>query len=166
MTTWDPAPRHVVHKHPTAEARAVLLAIDLGLRCGFAAFDEDGDLVGYHSTHFPRPSMLRATAWKVLMRWPNLRRIVVEGDPSYAALWQKLADKRGIAFSIVRPETWRARMLKPRQCVSGQAAKQAARNLSRRIIAASTAPRPKGPMTTDVCEAIVIGAWAALADLP
>ncbi|GEM_PF-3370579 len=158
--TWDPAPRRTVRKRADAPAEATLLAIDLGLKCGFAVFDTEGTLVGYHSTRFPRPSALKAAAWNVLMRWPNLERIVAEGDAAIADQWRKLADKRGIAFERIGAEAWRVDMLKPSERTDGSTAKAAARRIAERIIASSNAPKPKARMTHDVCEAIVIGAWA------
>ncbi len=164
--SWDPLPRGTNRRAPDAARDGRILAIDLGLKCGFAVFDGDGALLAYHSTRFPSTAMIKKAGWKVLMRWPNLERIVVEGDPEIAAIWHKLATKRGIAFEGVKPETWREALLKPSERKDGGSAKKAAGRIARKLIKASAAPSPKGRMTSDVCEAILIGLWAATRDTP
>lgn len=137
-----------------------LLAIDLGLRCGFAVYNADGDLLAYRSTHFPSVSTIRKASYKLLARWPRLTHIVVEGDREIGEIWHKLADKRGIHFQRVSPETWRAGLLTPTERSNTANAKAAARRIARDLIAHSPAPMPKSRMTHDVCEAILIGKWA------
>ena len=158
---YDPAAATAPKQAPDPARDGRILAIDLGLKCGFAVFDDGGALLAYRSTRFPSAATIKKAGWKVLMRWPNLRLLVVEGDPELAAIWRKLAAKRGIACEGVSPETWRAALLKPSERRDGGSAKKAAARIAREIIAASDAPAPKGRMTSDVCEAILIGRWAS-----
>lgn len=137
-----------------------VLAIDLGLRTGFAAF-EGRRLVAYRSTHFANRASLKKAVWDVLGEFGPPRHVVAEGDAQLAEVWRKAAVKRGISFELVDAETWRQDVLLPRQRRSGLCAKDAAMGLAREIIDAGTAPAPVGEMTSDVAEAILIGHWAS-----
>lgn len=144
------------------DAPQTLLAIDLGLRAGFAVFDDCGELVSYRSTHFPSYAAMKKAAWGVLRGVDGLAHVVVEGDKNLAALWRKPAEKQGLLFESVTPETGREVLLLPRQRRDSATAKRAADELAARLIANSPAPAPTGTLTSDVAEAILIGAWAAL----
>ncbi len=145
-----------------AEAPEALLAIDLGLRCGFAVFEVDGELLSYRSTHFPNRKALKDAAWGILKDIPNLVHVIVEGDKNLAEIWRKAAEKQGMSFEIVPPEVWRADMLTKNQRGDAQTAKANADRIALEIIEESdTAPAPKVELTNDVCEAILIGAWAS-----
>ncbi len=139
-----------------------LLAIDLGLKTGFAVYSELGELVAYRSTRFPSTAAIKKAAWGVLRDIDELTHVVVEGDRLLAAIWRKVAEKRGLAFQVVTPETWRAVVLHPRERRDGSAAKKAAFELGEEIIRASDVPAPTGCLTSDVVEAVLIGQWAAI----
>ena len=124
---WSPMPQGESGRAVDPARDGRLLAIDLGLRCGLSVFSDDGQLLAYRSTHFLNPATLRKVAWKVLAAWPNLTRIVVEGDRELAEVWGKLATKRSIQFTTVTPQQWRADVLKPSDRRNGQDAKVAAR---------------------------------------
>lgn len=150
-----------------------LLAIDLGLRCGFACFDVDGAggagggdvdaaarLRWYRSQHFANRTVLKAAIPRVLDDAGAVAVLAVEGDSHLADLWAKLAQKRGAHVLRVAPETWRAAVLLPRQQRSGSDAKEAAKALAAEAIDASEAKRPKTALNDDVCEAICLGLYA------
>lgn len=63
-----------------SDARNVpLLAVDLGLRWGWAAFDGSGCLLGYGSRHYGNRSALRKAIPQILGEYPRLARLVVGG---------------------------------------------------------------------------------------
>jgi hypothetical protein len=139
----------------------VLLAIDLGLRCGVALFDRDGGLVRFSSHNFGTRTRLKKAAWTIVSEVEELTHIVVEGDRALGDIWLKAAAKRGADGRFVAPETWRARLLLPREQRSGGDAKRNADALARAVIEASNAKRPTS-LRHDVAEAICIGLWGVL----
>jgi hypothetical protein len=137
-----------------------LLAIDLGLYAGLAFFDDDGALVWFRSQNFGSITRLKRAIPRVLSECPALAEVVVEGDRHLGELWQKAAEKRGAIVTWVKPETWRASLLLPREMRSGADAKENAQRKALAIIEHSGAKRPRTPLLDDVAEAICIGAWA------
>ena len=57
-----------------------LLAIDLGLRAGFAEYSEEGRLVRYGSTNFGTIARLKKGAFREVGQLESLSALVVEGD--------------------------------------------------------------------------------------
>jgi len=141
---------------PPIEVR--LLAIDLGLRCGWAAFGSCG-LIAYGSRHYGNRTMLRKAIPRILDEYPQLELIVVEGGGDLFVPWQKEAARRGIAVKQVMGEDWRKALLLPRQRRSGADAKAAADGVARDVIERSGAKRPTS-LRHDAAEAILVGAWA------
>lgn len=139
---------------------ARLLAIDLGLRCGWATFDGDGRLLAYGSRHFGNRAALRRAIPQILGLHPDLDLLVVEGGGDLFVPWQKEAARRGIAVTQVMGEEWRRRILLPRQQTNGKDAKAAADGLARDVIERSGAKRPTS-LRHDAAEAILIGEWAS-----
>jgi len=137
-----------------------LLAIDLGLRCGWAAFAEAGRLLAYGSRHFGNRAALRKAIPRILDEFPNLTRLVVEGGGDLFVPWEKEAGRRGVAVRQVMGEEWRRTMLLPVQRRTGTDAKAAADGLARDVIDRSGAKRPTS-LRHDAAEAILVGAWAA-----
>src|SRR5690242_126680 len=106
------------------EGRSVrLLAIDLGLRCGWAAFAGEGRLVAYGSRHFANRATLRRAVPQILREYPELALLVVEGGGELFVPWEKEAARRGIALKQVMGEDWRKALLLPYQRRSGADAK-------------------------------------------
>jgi hypothetical protein len=137
-----------------------LLAIDLGLRCGWAAFETLGRLVAYGSRHFGSRTTLRKAVPRILEAFPHLARIVVEGGGDLFVPWQKEAARRGIPVTQVMGEEWRQALLLPHQRRSGAEAKAAADRLARDVIERCGAKRPTS-LRHDAAEAILVGTWAA-----
>lgn len=144
---------------PEERLDARLLAIDLGLRCGWAAFGSSGRLLGYGSRHFGTRAALRRAAAMILDDYPGLATLVIEGGGDLAAPWRKEAARRGLAFRQVHGETWRLATLAPSKRRSGEAAKAAADGLARAAIERAGAPRPTS-LRHDAAEAILVGLWA------
>jgi hypothetical protein len=137
-----------------------LLAIDLGLRCGWAAFDGTGRLVGYGSRHYGSRSALRKAIPQILGEYPRLARLVVEGGGELYVPWEKEATRRGITVRQVASEEWRKALLKPYERGSGKDAKAAADGVARDVIERSGAKRPTS-LRHDAAEAILVGVWAS-----
>jgi hypothetical protein len=135
-----------------------LLAVDLGLRTGLAAYAGDGRLRWYRSRHFGSASSLRRGVPSLLQ---GVSHLVVEGGGALAGPWADAAAVRGIPVRWVSAETWRAAFLYPREQRGGDRAKRSADTLARRVIEWSTAPRPTS-LRHDAAEAILIGLWAVL----
>lgn len=145
---------------PQEAGQVRLLAIDLGLRCGWAAFDETGRLLGYGSRHFGTRAALRKAVPQILRQYPKLVRLVVEGGGDLLVPWEKEAARRGIPVRQVMGEQWRASVLPPSARRTGEDAKAAAENLAREVIERSGAKRPTS-LRHDAAEAILVGAWAS-----
>ena len=144
-----------------AESGAVrLLAVDLGLRCGWAAFGEGGRLIAYGSRHYGNRTALRKAIPQVLGEFPNLARLVVEGGGDLYVPWEKEASRRGIPLHQVMGDEWRRTILKPSQRRSGAEAKAAADDVARDVIERSGAKRPTS-LRHDAAEAILVGVWAS-----
>lgn len=139
----------------------MLLAVDLGLRSGLALYDRDGRLTRFSSLSFGTRTRLKRGVWSVLSQHEGVEVVVVEGDRALGDAWLKAADKRGARGHFVAPETWRARLLLPRERRSGADAKRHADDVARNVIDWSGAKRPTS-LRHDVAEAICIGLWGVL----
>ena len=136
-----------------------LLAIDLGLRFGWAAFTKEGRLNAYGSRHFGSRSTLRQAVPPFLRPYPSLTTLVIEGGGDLLLPWKREAGRRNISFLAVSGETWREKILPPRERRTGKEAKAAADGLARKVIADSGAKRPTS-LRHDAAEAILVGYWA------
>ena len=141
---------------------AALLAVDLGVRTGFACYGEDGRLRWYRSQNFGDAARLRRAVPGLLANPSDLTRLVIEGGGPLAAPWRAEAERRGVLVRPVTAEEWRSLFLLPREQQSGPQAKEVAGRLARRVIEWSGAPRPTS-LRHDAAEAVLIGLWGALA---
>jgi hypothetical protein len=147
---------------PEARGAVRLLAIDLGLRCGWATFATGGRLLAYGSRHFGSRATLRKAIPHLLDDYPALALLVIEGGGALLVPWEKEASRRGLAVRQVMGEEWRKSVLLPYQRRSGKDAKAAAGVVARELIEKSGAKRPTS-LRHDAAEAILVGAWAARA---
>ncbi|WP_288089085.1 hypothetical protein [Roseiflexus sp.] len=138
-----------------------LLAIDLGLRTGFAIYGGDGKLRRYGSHNFGSAARLRRGVHGVLADLMDLEWVYIEGGGHLADIWMREAGRLGIAVRVVSAETWRRALLYEREQRSGDQAKRVADTLARQVIAWSGAPRPTA-LRHDTAEAIVLGLWGVL----
>ncbi len=136
-----------------------LLAVDLGLRTGFALYGDPGCLLRFGSSHFPTRSALRSAAHALISQAGDLRWLVAEGPQDLARSWMREAHRRGARTLLVSAEDWRPALLLPRERRSGREAKARAESLARDLIRASNLPCPTPP-DHDAAEAILLGAWA------
>jgi hypothetical protein len=140
---------------------AALLAVDLGVRTGLAAYGDDGRLRWYRSQNFGSAQRLRRAVPALLEVEPDTTRLVVEGGGSLAKIWRDEAESRDLVVQQVSAEEWRELFLYPREQRSGEQAKRVARDLARRVIDWSDAPRPTS-LRHDAAEAILVGLWGVL----
>lgn len=141
---------------------AALLAVDLGVRAGFACYGDDGRLRWYRSQNFGDIARLRRAIPGLLAQVDDLTRLVLEGGGPVAAAWASRAEDRDVVVTRVSAEEWRALFLLPREQRSGAQAKDVAQRLARRVIAWSGAPRPTS-LRHDAAEAVLVGLWGVLA---
>lgn len=145
----------------TTQGSGLLLAVDLGLRCGLACFGADGRLRWYRSTHFGSIGQLKRALPRLFAESPGVVRVVVEGDRQLGDHWQAAAERVGATVIRCPPETWRQRLLISRHRRTGQDAKRWADHLARAVIDWSGVGRPTS-LRHDAAEAILIGLWGVL----
>lgn len=147
---------------PAAPPTPTLLAIDIGIKTGFALYGHDGRLHWYRSQNFGSATRLRRAVRPFLNEIAGLAAVVMEGGGELATIWQRELHRRPHIHIIpIHAETWRTRLLYAREQRSSVQAKFRADELARRIIAWSQAPRPTA-LQDDTAEAILIGLWGVL----
>lgn len=138
-----------------------ILAIDLGLKTGFALFNQHGRLQECFSSHFASRKVLKKAVYQILKKYPDLTHLVIEGGGDLAPPWQREADKRGVSVVFISAEEWRQDLLFQKERRSGKSAKQHADTLARAIIAWSGSKKPAS-LRHDCAEAILAGFWFAM----
>src|SRR5664279_4375864 len=96
-----------------------LLAVDLGLKTGLALFEETGKLLWYRSHNFGTTERLKRGVPGILDGIPALAALVIEGGGNLATVWEKEADRRGIAVYRIGAEEWRQMFLHHGNSVQG-----------------------------------------------
>ncbi len=140
---------------------SALLAVDLGVKTGLAAFGDDGRLRWYRSQNFGNAARLRRGVPGVLADMDDLACLVLEGGGELGEIWERAAGRYHVDVRHTHAEQWRARLLLPREQRHGAQAKRSAATLARRVIEWSDAPRPTS-LRHDAAEAILIGLWGVL----
>ena len=140
---------------------SALLAVDLGVTCGLAVFDEEtGRLRSFRSTNFGSRSRMKRAVWGIARETPDLSQIVCEGDRRLAQPWQKRAEKDEVGFMLIQAQDWREALLYDRQQRSGEEAKAHAIALAERVVSWSGLAGRE--LRHDTAEAILVGLWAVL----
>lgn len=142
-------------------AERTLLAVDAGLRAGFALYGEESRLRWYRSRNYGSIGRLKKAAYGLVGELDGLAHLVVEGGGPAADPWLREAERRGIPALQLHAPTWRELLLLSRDRRSGSDAKDRADVLARRVIEWSQAPRPTS-LRHDAAEAILIGLWAVV----
>ncbi len=138
----------------------LLLAVDLGLRTGFAWYRADGTLRAYRSQNYGARARLKRAA-HTMLREARPAAVVLEGGGDLAEVWRREAEREGARVLVVQAGVWRRALLLDREQRSGPEAKAHADTLARRVIAWSGAPRPTS-LRHDAAEAILVGLWGVL----
>ena len=144
-----------------APPERALLAVDLGLRTGLALFGGDGRLRWARSQNLGSNARLKRAVYGLLGEHPEVAAVVVEGGGPLATIWQREAERRGLAFEAVGADRWRADLLYPRERRSGEVAKASADGLARRVFAWSALGNPTA-LRHDAAEAVLVGLWACV----
>lgn len=138
-----------------------ILAVDAGLRVGYALFDiPSATLQWYRSHNYGAFARLRRGAATLIAAQPDLALVVVEGGGSVAEPWQKAADFHGIPYCQIPAERWRQDLLYDREQRSGSQAKRAAQQYASQTITNAHAPNHFNQLRHDAAEAILVGEWA------
>ncbi len=140
---------------------AALLAVDLGVRAGFACWGDDGRLRWYRSQNFGAAARMRRAVPALLADPLDLARVVVEGGGPLATPWVAEGERRALTVQVVSAELWRPLFLLPREHGTGPQMKAVADRLARRVIAWAGGPRPTS-LRHDAAEAILVGLWGVL----
>jgi len=140
--------------------KETLLAVDAGLRCGLAAFGDDGKILWYRSRNYGTHSRLKRRVYSLLAELSVLRFLVLEGGGGAARPWSTEADRRGITVLQISAETWRSALLHHRNRRTGAIAKETAIELARSAIEWSEIQKPVN-LRHDAAEAILVGLWGA-----
>lgn len=138
-----------------------LLAVDVGLKSGFALYGDDGRLCWYRSKNFGSAASLKRGVFSLLNSIPDLLFLVLEGSGTLAKIWVHEAERRNLPVTQINAEQWRQQLLYPREQKTGLKAKYHSDDLARRIIIWSSLSRPTS-LRHDAAEAILTGLWAVL----
>jgi hypothetical protein len=141
--------------------RETLLAVDAGIRAGFALYGRDGRLRWYRSRNYGSMGRLKRAAYGLVGEIEGLARVVVEGGGPAAGPWLKEGERRGVPVVQVQAGDWREELLLSRDRRTGAAAKARADTLARRVIEWSGADRPTS-LRHDAAEAIMVGLWGVI----
>jgi len=137
---------------------ASLLAVDLGVKTGYALYGRDGNLLWYRSKNFGSASRLRRGAAGLLDEVPDLAWLVLEGGGPLAEIWEREARERNIGVLRVQAEEWIKDLFYPRERTGSRNAKRNAGELARRVIRGSGAAAPTS-LRHDAAEAVLVGLW-------
>lgn len=136
----------------------MLLAVDLGIRTGFALYNAEGDLLWYRSRNYGNKQRLRRDIQNMLSQIPSLTHVILEGGGDIARIWMKECRLRNITFRQIYAEEWRTDLFDPKEVRTGEQAKLNAIHLAKEIINKCNGPKSTS-MLDDAAEAILIGYW-------
>jgi len=137
-----------------------ILAVDLGLRAGFAFLSVAGEVLWCRSQHFANRSAIGRASWGVLQSCPAAGWVVVEGERALANAWRRAALKRGLGFCRVDAGQWRAERWPQGAQRSGAWAKAQAVQEATALLRRQGRPAVQ-PLRHDTAEAVLIGLWFA-----
>lgn len=141
-----------------SEHGSVVLAVDVGLKAGFAWFDADGMLIRARSTRFPNRTVLKRALSGVFSEIDGVECVVLEGQGDIADIFRKGAARAGLSVQQFSAEQWRKDMLWERERRSGKQAKTRAETLALEVARASGKPAKCG-YDDDAAEAVMFGLW-------
>src|SRR5215207_7385249 len=99
---------------------AALLAVDLGVRTGLAAYGDHGRLRWYRSHSFGGAQRLRRAVPSLLATEPDTARVVIEGGGPLERIWRAEAEARAMTVQRISAEDWRVLFLLPREQRTGE----------------------------------------------
>jgi|LZCG01.1.fsa_nt_gb hypothetical protein len=136
-----------------------LLAIDLGVKTGYACYRDDGMLVWAQSHNYGNARRLKNGVYGIFQQCENLTQIVIEGGGHLEKHWIKLADKKHISVRRIHAHEWREPLFPGYRKRSSKQWKSDAIKTARAVLELAAISAPK-TMMHDQAEAILIGLWA------
>ncbi len=165
------------------DEQELVLAVDLGLKCGASLFDDKGNLLRYEQLRFQDPEDLYKQAPSLIKSWERksndqdlqgmeslvkkrvISYLAVEGGGELLDAWEsalEIDDNKEIQLVSVRPEEWRSRLLLPKERESSRSCKEAARQIARQIVSNfGTMDSHQGKFKTDAAESVAVGYYFA-----
>lgn len=138
-----------------------LLAIDLGVKTGWASYSLTGNLLDYGSHNYGNASRLKKAVYPMLTNFGGLRYLVIEGGGKLTKYWVNVARQLDIEVIQTHAHNWRKDLFKKKDITNTKHMKQHAEEKAREIIERAELSQPKS-MMHDAAEAIMIGYWACL----
>lgn len=140
-----------------------LLAIDLGVKTGFALYNRRGNILRYHSQNFGNARRLKKAVYDILHASGDLQYLYLEGGGKLEKYWIKEAAKMGVHTIQLHADEWR-QMLYPaaRHHHKTRQSKQFAEKKARELLQSQSLPLPH-TLNHDVAEAILVGLYGCIA---
>ncbi len=138
-----------------------LLAVDLGVKTGFALFGSDGRLHWYRSQNFGNKVRLKKAIPWLLNPDEEIDYLIIEGGGPLLKLWDAYLEKRNIEVVHIMAEEWRQGLLLEREQRRGKMAKEKALIYAGRIVD-KLALKKSASLNIDAAEAILIGFWGMI----
>ena len=139
----------------------ILLAIDLGIRMGWASYTEDGSLTGFGSHNYGSAQRLKKAVYPLLMQFGDVEFLILEGGGKLTKYWAKEARRQSIEVIQTQAHIWRKSLFLQKDITHTSEMKKHADVRARQIIEESRLSQPKTLMD-DAAEAILIGFWGCL----
>ena len=138
---------------------STLLAIDLGVRTGWACYTDKGQLYDFGSHNYGSAGRLKKAVYPFLMSFDNLEYLVIEGGGKLIKYWKNAAIQHGIIVMQTHAHVWRKELFLRKKITHSNQMKKHAGNEARAIIEQSELSQPKN-LRHDASEAILTGYWA------
>jgi len=138
---------------------SILLAIDLGVRTGWATFNEEGILTDVGSHNYGNAGRLKKAAYPFLVQFPDLRYLIIEGGGKLAKYWKNAAIQQSVKVIQTHAHVWRDELFQKKKITHTKPMKKHAEDEARSVIEKSKLSQPK-KITHDAAEAILTGYWA------
>ncbi|CAJ1950814.1 unnamed protein product [Cylindrotheca closterium] len=165
----EPIPSHF--QNDQQRENELLLAVDLGLKTGFALFNKQGQLLRYEQ-HLFHKDKLDEEIKTIVDGWESdmqaieaigseepltVTKIAVEGgDIAILNAWESAT--KDVSITRISPEEWRFHLLSEKERTSGATSKAAARLIARQVVSDfGIMGNHQGKFKTDVAEAVVLG---------
>jgi len=139
----------------------LLLAVDLGVKTGFALYGSDSRLLWFRSQNFGNVARLRKAIPGLLSHDDELRFLVIEGGGPLLKIWTREAIRKNIDIINIMAQTWRRDIMLQREQKRSKATKINAVAYARRVIDSLAVNRATS-LNDDAAEAILIGLWGMM----
>ena len=153
----------------------LLVALDLGLRFGWAFYTQRGTLIGYGSHHCSGRVQLKKCAYTLIQTLPPESELWIEGGGALLKFWTKPAVKRNLVIHTFHAHQWRKICFdlhsSTLSSLSSKEAKLKAIEKAKNLIELQSQQNQKrhlqkikktSTLRHDTAEAILMGWWALL----